>query len=61
MTTIFENIAYGEGMISDLALQDGLEESGSHRYAMLLPKVQKMGIGYARNGEKSYLVQVFGE
>ena len=48
-------------MISDLALQDGLEESGSHRYAMLLPKVQKMGIGYARNGEKSYLVQVFGE
>lgn len=60
-TTIYENIGYGEGSISDLALQDGLEESGSHRHSMVLPKVTQVGIGYAKNGEKTYLVQVFGE
>ncbi len=59
--TIYENIGYGEGLISDLALQDGLEESGSHRHAMILPKIGKVGIGYAKKGEKTYLVQVFGE
>ena len=54
-----ENIAYGT--ISDLALQDGLEESGSHRYNMLREGWTKVGIGYALSGGKSYLVEVFSE
>lgn len=54
-----ENIAYGT--ISDLALQDGLEESGSHRYNMLRGEWKKIGIGYALSGGKTYLVQVFSE
>jgi uncharacterized protein YkwD len=54
-----ENIAYGT--ISDLALQDGLEESGSHRYNMLREGWTKVGIGYTISGGKSYLVEVFGE
>lgn len=58
-TSLGENIAYGT--ISDLALQDGLEESGSHRYNMLRSEWTKVGIGYALSGGKSYLVQVFSE
>lgn len=44
-TSLGENIAYGN--ISDIALYDGLEESGSHRHNMLLSKWSKVGIGYS--------------
>lgn len=46
--------------ISDIALVDGLELSGSHRMNMLLPRATKVGIGYATDGKKSYYVQVIG-
>jgi hypothetical protein len=58
-TALAENIGYGN--ISDLALQKGLEESGSHRYTILSHEFSKVGIGYGIKGDKVYLVHVFGE
>lgn len=58
-TALGENIAYGD--ISDLALQDGLEESGSHRHNMLNPQWKKVGIGYGIFGKNTYIVHIFGE
>lgn len=55
-----ENIAWWTN-VSDLFLQDWLEESGSHRYSMLGDKYKKIGIGYVLNNWKTYLVQIFGE
>ncbi|MBX9809229.1 CAP domain-containing protein, partial [Candidatus Gracilibacteria bacterium] len=57
--SIGENVAGGN--ISDLSLQDGLEESGSHRHAMTEDKYKKIGIGYVLKNGKTYLVQLFGE
>ena len=57
--SIGENVAWGN--ISDLSLQDWLEESGSHRHAMVEDKYKKIGIGYVLNNWKTYLVQIFGE
>lgn len=45
--------------ISDIALQDGLEESWSHRYTMINPLYTKIGVGYVFQDGKTYLVQVF--
>ncbi|MBP9779585.1 hypothetical protein KBD33_03100 [Candidatus Gracilibacteria bacterium] len=58
--TLYENIAGGIN-VSDIVLQDGLEESGSHRFTMLVPTVKKMGIGYVLKKNKTYLVQVFSD
>jgi uncharacterized protein YkwD len=57
--SVGENVAGGN--VSDIALQDGLEESGSHRYNMIDPSWTKAGIGYALKDGKVYMVQVFGE
>ena len=57
--TISENVAWGN--VSYMFLQDGLEESGSHRYSMINPNWTKMGIGYSIKNKKAYLVQVFSE
>ena len=57
--SIGENIGYGT--VSDLTLQDGLEESGVHRYNMLEPLWTRVGIGYGIKDGKTYLVHVFGE
>lgn len=57
--SIAENVS--KWNISHLYLQDWLEESGSHRYAMIKPLFKKIGIGYAIKNWKTYLVQVFGE
>lgn len=59
MTALGENIAYGS--VSDLALQDGLEESGSHRHNMLNSEWKKVGVGYGISGKDAYIVQVFSE
>ena len=56
---IAENVAWGN--VSDVILQDGLEQSGSHRYTMIDAKYWKVGIGYVFKWEKTYLVQVFWE
>ncbi len=56
-----ENIAYGQGDIGHVVLQDGLEESGSHRYAMIVPNYTKIGIGYVRDGNTTYIVHILGE
>ena len=56
---IAENVAWGN--VSDTILQDGLEQSWSHRYTMIDEKYSKIGIGYVLKWEKTYLVQVFGE
>lgn len=55
-----ENIAWWTNS-SDINLQDWLEESGSHRYAMISDKYKKIGIGYVLKNWKTYLVQLFGE
>lgn len=47
--------------MSDFALQDGLEESGSHRHNMLNPDWKKVGIGYGVSGKDIFIVQIFGE
>lgn len=57
--SVWENVAWWN--ISDMSLQDGLEESGSHRYNMINPKWKSVGIGYVLKDGKTYLVQVFGE
>jgi hypothetical protein len=57
--SIGENIGFGT--VSDLALQDGLEESGVHRINMQNPEWTRVGIGYGVSGEKVYLVHIFGE
>ena len=54
-----ENIGYGT--VSDLTLQDGLEESGVHRNNILLSSWKKVWVGYGVNNGKVYLVHVFGE
>jgi uncharacterized protein YkwD len=56
---LWENIWYGN--ISDIALQDGLEESGVHRHNMLQSVWKHVGIGYGTKGDTVYLVHVFGE
>ncbi len=56
---LWENIWYGN--VSDLALQDGLEESWVHRYNMLQSSWRRVGIGYGIKNDKVYLVHVFGE
>jgi uncharacterized protein YkwD len=58
-STIGENIGYGT--VSDISLQDGLEESWVHKYNMLQPNWRKIGIGYGIKDGKVHLVQVFGE
>ncbi len=57
--TIGENVAGGN--VSDLSLQDGLEESGSHKYNMINPNWKHIGIGYVLRNGRTYLVQIFGE
>ena len=57
--TIGENVAWGN--VSDISLQDGLEESGSHRMNMLDPDWWHVGIGYVLKNGRTYLVQIFGE
>ncbi len=56
---LWENIWYGN--VSDLALQDGLEESWVHTYNMLQSSWKRVGIGYGIKNDKVYLVHVFGE
>jgi uncharacterized protein YkwD len=58
--TLYENIA-GWINVSDIVLQDWLEESWSHRFTMLVPTVKKIGIGYVLKKNKTYLVQVFSD
>jgi len=48
------------GWVSDIALQDLLEESGSHRYNMISPEWKSVGIGYVLRDKKTYIVQIFG-
>ncbi len=55
---IGENVAGWN--VSDLNLQDGLEESGSHRHNMIDERWKKVGIGYVLQNGKTYLVQLFG-
>jgi uncharacterized protein YkwD len=57
--SIGENIGFGT--VSDLALQDGLEESGVHRMNMQSPEWTRVGIGYGVSGKKVYLVNIFWE
>jgi rare lipoprotein A len=54
-----ENVAWWN--VSHLVLEDGLEESGSHRHSMVDPEWTKIGIGYATKNGKAYLVHVFSE
>ncbi|GAB0174887.1 MAG: hypothetical protein HHAS10_07660 [Candidatus Altimarinota bacterium] len=56
---IGENIGYGT--VSDLSLEDGLEESGVHRMNILQDAWNRVGIGYGVNEGKVYLVHIFGE
>ena len=57
--TIWENVAWGN--VSDKSLQDGLEESGSHRSNMIDPDWWYVGIGYVLRNGRTYLVQIFGK
>lgn len=57
--TIGENVAWGN--VSDKSLQDGLEESGSHRSNMIDPDWGHVGIGYVLKNGRTYLVQIFGK
>lgn len=57
--SIAENVAGGN--VSHLALQDGLEESWTHRHAMVDPTWTKIGIWYTVKDGKSYLVELFSE
>jgi rare lipoprotein A len=57
--SIGENIGYGT--VSDLSLQDGLEESGVHKINMLQSVWSKVGVGYGVNEGKVYLVHIFSE
>ena len=57
--SIWENVAGWN--VSDMSLQDGLEESGSHRYNMIDSRWKKIGIGYVLQNGKTYIVQIFGE
>ena len=54
-----ENVAWWN--VSHLVLQDGLEESGSHKHSMIDPEWTKIGIGYAVKNDKAYLVHVFSK
>ncbi len=56
---IWENVAGWN--ISDISLQDWLEESGSHRYNMINPKWKHIGLGYILKDKKTYLCQIFSE
>lgn len=66
-TSVWENVAWGSIVssksgvtpISDIALADGLELSGSHKYNMIRPDWEKVGIWYATKNGKAYYVQVF--
>jgi uncharacterized protein YkwD len=57
--TIGENVAWGN--VSDISLQDGLEESGSHRMNMIDPDWGHVGIWYVLKNGRTYLVQIFGK
>jgi uncharacterized protein YkwD len=57
--SIWENVAGGN--ISDISLEDWLEESGSHRYNMINPKWRHIGLGYVLKDKKTYLCQLFSE
>jgi uncharacterized protein YkwD len=57
--TIWENVAWGN--VSDKSLQDGLEESGSHRSNMIDPDWGHVGIGYILRNGRTYLVEIFGK
>lgn len=57
--SIAENIAWGK-WVSWKVLQDGLEESGSHRHSMVNPVYTRVWIGYVVSWDKTYMVQVFG-
>ena len=54
---IWENIAAGN--FSHISLQDGLEESWSHRHSILDAEFTKVWIWYYVNAWKTYLLQVF--
>jgi uncharacterized protein YkwD len=56
---IGENVAWGN--VSGLALQDGLEESGSHRANMIDPEWTKVGIGYRVQWDQTYMVHIFSD
>lgn len=55
--SVGENVAWGN--VSDRALQDWLEESGSHRYNMLDNNWKYVGIGYIVKQGKTYMTQIF--
>ncbi len=57
--SIWENVAGWN--ISDISLQDGLEESGSHRYNILNTKWKKIWIWYTLRDGKTNVVQLFWE
>ncbi len=57
--SIGENVAWWN--ISDISLEDWLEESGCHRYNMINPKWRHIGIWYVLKNGKTYLVQLFSE
>jgi uncharacterized protein YkwD len=57
--SVWENVAGWN--VSDISLQDWLEESGSHRHNMIHQKWKKIGIGYVLKNGNTFLVQVFGE
>lgn len=57
--SVWENVAGWN--VSDISLQDWLEESGSHRHNMIHPNWKKIGIGYVLKNGNTFLVQVFGE
>jgi hypothetical protein len=57
--TLSENVAGWN--VSYQVLQDGLEESWSHRHSMVYPQWKKIGIGYSIKNKKGYLVQVFSQ
>jgi Cysteine-rich secretory protein family len=57
-SALWENVAGWN--ISDIALQYGLEESGSHRANMLNPLWKGVGIGAVVREGKVYIVQIFG-
>lgn len=57
--SVWENVAGWN--ISDISLEDGLEESGSHRYNMINPNWKHIGIWYVLKDGKTYLCQVFSE
>jgi len=56
-SSIWENVAWGN--VSGLALQDGLEESGSHRANMLDPAWTKVWVWYVVRSWKTYMVHIF--